>query len=283
MALAYDSGPDAGMGHLSRLQALGAALSRFGTTTDLVPAETPGVEADVVVVDSYRHRADDRERFRGRLVAAVDDLYRDLATDVVVDPSPGADAAAHRAAPCVLAGPSFALLDPALAGLVTRPVDGPVVVALVATGAADHAGTGAHMAMALVDLLPGVHVQLAIGKWAASEAPPGVAPIRSETGLGTALADADLVITAAGVTLLEALALGRPTIAVVLAENQRRAAQGAEAAGACGAATAADAPMLAAELATALPRRQELSAAARCLVDGRGAERVAETLLARLG
>lgn len=103
--------------------------------------------------------------------------------------------------------------------------------------------------------------------------------VRTETGLGPALADADLVLTAAGVTLLESLALGRPTVAVILAENQRRAAGGAAAADAAIVGVEAKAAGLAAELAGDLERRRSLSAAARNLVDGRGAGRVAEAIV----
>src|SRR5439155_457695 len=74
------------------------------------PTAAEPARADLLVIDSYRYRADDRQLYEGRLVAGVDDICRDLAVSVVVDPCPGATAAAHHAAGRVLAGSSFALL-----------------------------------------------------------------------------------------------------------------------------------------------------------------------------
>lgn len=279
IVLAYDAGPSAGMGHWRRMQALQQPLAHLGVSAELVETGGPPLFADVVVVDSYRHRADDRERFRANAVAALDDLSRDLRVDVLVDPSPGADSTAHCAAKRVLAGPHFAPLDPCLTLLSPRAVGPEVDIALVATGAADSAGVGARMAAALARLLPRTEVRMALGTWSDGDLPPGVVAVRTETGLGPALADADLVLTAAGVTLLESLALGRPTVAVILAENQRRAAGGAAAADAAIVGVEAKAAGLAAELAGDLERRRSLSAAARNLVDGRGAGRVAEAIV----
>lgn len=281
VVLAFDAGSAAGMGHLRRMEALGASLVDLGATVDLVPAESPVVGCDVVVVDSYHFRADDRSHFRAPLLIALDDLRRNLAVDVVVDPSPGSTAEPHRAAGCVLAGPSFALLDPTLAHLPVRPVGGAVEVVLVATGAADRAGVGSRIAATLVRLLPESQIRLAVGPWSEGVLPDDVLAVRTDSGLGPTLAEADLVITAAGVTLLEALALGRPTVAVVLAENQRQAAQGAIHAGAIEAADETDAANIAAALAGDMVRRGSLSACALRLVDGRGAHRVASAVLAR--
>lgn len=279
IVLAFDGGPSAGMGHRRRMEALRQPLEELGVIPDLVETGGASLFADVVVVDSYWHRADDRELFRANAVAALDDLYRDLRVDLLVDPSPGARAAAHRAAKRVLAGPDYIPLDHAVALLSPRPVGPAVDVVLVATGAADTAGAGAGMAAALVALLPATEVRMAVGRWSAPTVPPGVVPVRTETGLGPALAGADVVVTAAGVTLLESLALGRPTVAVVLAENQRQAAAGAEAVGAAIVTDVHDAATAAAALAGDLEGRRSLSAAARHLVDGRGARRVAEAIL----
>jgi spore coat polysaccharide biosynthesis predicted glycosyltransferase SpsG len=277
--LAFDAGPGAGMGHQRRMQALATSLAALGATTELVPAEQPA-KGDIVVVDSYRYRADDQDRFQGRVLVGVDDLGRDLAADVVVDPSPGATTVAHRAARQVLAGPMYALVDPDLAKLQVRPVGTDVDVVLVTTGGADDAGVGAAMAAELAGLLPGVLVRLAVGPWGSDAVPEGVEPIRAVDGLGPALAGADVVVTAGGVTLLEALVLARPTVAVVLADNQRPAAEGAAAASAVVLSDPAGAAAAAAALTGDAVRRQALAQAARTLVDGQGARRVAETVLA---
>ena len=67
-----------------------------------------------MLVDSYRVRADDRSRVRADLVIAIDDLERDLAVDLVIDPDPGADARVHSTAAAVVAGAPYALVDPGL-------------------------------------------------------------------------------------------------------------------------------------------------------------------------
>jgi spore coat polysaccharide biosynthesis predicted glycosyltransferase SpsG len=155
-----------------------------------------------------------------------------------------------------------------------------VKVVLVTTGASDIEGVGSTLAGDLAARLPGAAVRLVVGPWGSDRVPDDVEPISTTDGLGPHLADADLVVTAGGVTLLEALVLARPTVAVVLAENQRVPAEGAAAAGAVLLSDVADAPAVAAALAHSAHQRQDLSDAARRLVDGRGARRVAENVLA---
>jgi spore coat polysaccharide biosynthesis predicted glycosyltransferase SpsG len=276
--LAFDAGPSAGMGHRRRMEALAEALRQRGVSASLVPSDQE-VEADLVVVDSYQCRADDTGRFRGRVVAAVDDLQRDLAVDVLVDPSPGSTGAPHGRAVAVLAGPAYALIDPALRHARPKAVGAEVRVALVTCGAADTEGVAAAVATRLASLLPTVETRLVVGPWDPTPVPAGIVPVRAEAGLGSALADADLVVTAAGVTLLETLALGRPAVTVVLADNQRQAAEGAAAAGAAVLSDPEQAAEVAAHLAGDETRRHALADAARVLVDGRGAERVAGAVL----
>src|SRR5690242_13194379 len=101
----FDEGPGAGLGHRRRMEAVAGALTARGHTCDLAPL--PVVElppCDAAVVDSYRQRADDRAFATAPVIVAVDDLARDLAVALVVDPSPGALGAAHRRARRVLAG-----------------------------------------------------------------------------------------------------------------------------------------------------------------------------------
>ena len=91
--LVFDEGPGVGLGHRRRMEALARGARRAAATTVvLVPLGRDDRDRprDVVVVDSYRVRADDRAFARAGVVVAVDDLARDLAVDLVVDPSPGA-------------------------------------------------------------------------------------------------------------------------------------------------------------------------------------------------
>ena len=111
MLLAFDEGPGVGLGHRRRMEALAAELASRAHECTLLPlgSGTPGAH-DVVMVDSYRMRADDGTFARADVVGAVDDLARDLAVDLVVDPSPGTVGAAHRRARRVLAGAAYALV-----------------------------------------------------------------------------------------------------------------------------------------------------------------------------
>jgi spore coat polysaccharide biosynthesis predicted glycosyltransferase SpsG len=261
------------------MEALSQALEDVGVRATLVEPVEP-VEDALVVVDSYRLRADKREWFQGPVVAAVDDLRRDLAVDLVVDPSPGSCRAWHPSARRVLSGSRYAPLDPLIARAATRPPGIEVQRVLIATGGSD-TGAGVQIAAELTQLLgPAVQVRLVVGPDSPVDAVDGVEIVRTTSGLVHELAASDLVVTAAGVTMLEALALGRPTVAFVLVENQRPNAEGAAHAGA---ALVSDLPGISAAAAALTrdpDRRRALSLAARSLVDGHGAQRVADELLA---
>ena len=275
--LVHDDGPEAGMGHRRRMQALSGALRSLGFDATLGDARR-GARAHLVVVDSYSYRADDRELFQGGVVAAVDDLRRDLAVDVVIDPSPGATAAPHQRAGRVLAGHLYAMVDPRLAEVANRPVADRVARILVTTGAADVTGQGASVAGRLAKLVPDASVRLVIGPWGSTVVPAGVTAVAGADGLQAELAGSDMVVTAGGVAMLESLALGRPTVVVVTAPNQRRAADGVAAAGAAIVASIDDAPRKAALLAGDVDQRRRLSHEGPACVDGLGSRRVAEAL-----
>ena len=65
-----------------------------------------------------------------------------------------------------------------------------------------------------------------VGPWGATDVPPGVVAVYAPDGLAPELAAASIVVTAGGVALLEACLLGRPIVALALAENQRQAVHG---------------------------------------------------------
>jgi spore coat polysaccharide biosynthesis predicted glycosyltransferase SpsG len=271
-ALAFDEGPGVGLGHRRRMQVLARELDVLGIGTELCPLTGGRPTAAVVVVDSYRERADE---FDAGAVVAIEDLGRDLAVDLVVDPDPGADASVFARAQHVLAGSCYALVDPALRNMPSSSVYDAVERVLVSTGASDEQGIGAQIASDVAAAVPGVNVRYVVGPWGRADASPRVQLVRSPDGLAAELAAADLVVTAGGVTMLEACALGRPTVAFSLAANQDRAVAGAAHAGAVLAADAASAAHLAARLAGDRELRARLSTFARTLVDSQGATRVA--------
>jgi spore coat polysaccharide biosynthesis predicted glycosyltransferase SpsG len=171
------------------------------------------------------------------------------------------------------------MVDPYLTARPREPVRDTVTRVLVTTGAADASGIGASIAWRLAVLLPSVSVHLVIGPWGSAEVPPGIEPVDGVDSLHDELARADLVVTAAGVTMLESLALGRPTVAVVTAANQQCAADGVARFGAAIIASIDDAPAKAAQLAGDANERARCADAGPVLIDGFGSRRVAETLL----
>lgn len=275
---AFDEGPGIGLGHRRRMQVLARELDVVGIDTELVPlgdGVEPPAHASLLVVDSYRTRADE---FDARWIVAVEDLGRDLAVDLVVDPDPGADTAAFSKARHAIAGAPYALVDPALRAVRAVPVGEHVERVLVTTGASDERGIGAQIASEVAAALPRAHVRYVVGPWGSAGASPRVQLVRAPDGLDTELAAADIVVTAGGVTMLEACCLGRPTVAFSIASNQTRAVAGAANTGAVLAADALTAAQLAARLAQDAALRTRLSSAARALVDGQGATRVAAAI-----
>jgi spore coat polysaccharide biosynthesis predicted glycosyltransferase SpsG len=127
-----------------------------------------------------------------------------------------------------------------------------------------------------------MEVTLAVGPWATPAADGAVRTVHVDDGLGPWLAESDIVVTAGGVTLLEAMYLGRPTVALQIAANQRRAVSSAVRAGA--AVEAEPEPRAVAESVSCLARdaavRRRLSACAHQMIDGRGPARVVESILA---
>lgn len=279
--LAYDIGDGIGLGHLRRTESLASAFEACGVIVDHRPLDGT-VVGDLVVIDSYRERADDHAVASGHRVVALDDLRRDLDVDLVVDPSPGASPAPHVRARSVLAGARFAVVDPSLRDLPRTPITATPTSVLVTVGGSDPDSLLPRLVDAVVEQVsPAVEVLAAVGPWHAT-APRRATVVHTADGLGPHLAAADVVVTAGGVTLLEALALGRPTVALTLAENQRQAVDSVIRAGAAVLGHHADpeatAGVVAALLGTS-DRRRALAAAARTMVDGRGADRVADAAI----
>jgi spore coat polysaccharide biosynthesis predicted glycosyltransferase SpsG len=281
--LTFYEGPGVGLGHRRRMEALAAELTSRAHDCRLVPLDSLArtVVHDVVIVDSYRVRADDGTFASARVIGAVDDLARDLAVDLVVDPSPGTVGAAHRSARRVLAGAAYALVHAPGAEMIDAAQD-EVRRVLVTTGAADAAGVGARIAASLRQSLrtarPDIEIRLVVGPWGATEVPLGVRAVHAPDGLASELAAASIVVTAGGVALLEACLLGRPIVALALAGNQRQAVYALEREHAvivAAADTVADAVR---GLIDDRSLRIALGVSARSAVDGKGAIRVADTI-----
>lgn len=305
----FDVGPAVGLGHRRRMEALEAAFAAIGATVQMVPlpddeplsATRRGDRPDAVVIDSYRHRADDPSVVAG-VVAAIDDLDRDLAVDLVVRPRPGAPAGdgVRGDGPTVLEGFEHALLALSAGSSAERQSSDPLsselsssAVVLVSLGGADRTGLGARVADVLAGCLDSATVRHAPGPWSVAATAAGVTTVDRTADLVPELLAASVAVVAGGVTMLEALALGTAAVVVVTAGNQRAAA---DAVAAAGAAVVLDGEDLDAEQLERLvvtivdevtelwrdaERRRELARRGRSLVDGRGADRVAAEVLDR--
>jgi spore coat polysaccharide biosynthesis predicted glycosyltransferase SpsG len=196
-----------------------------------------------------------------------------------------------------LTGPEYALLDPAFAVLDPGPTPDLVGCLLISVGQRDSANAASLCLEALHRLFERgmrIRARLCIGSGA-----PHLAKLRQridtlddqvELVLDTPrlieeMAAAEMMIGAGGVTLLERLAAGLPSLSIEVADNQRLLlnwASGKEATVNAGPLATLTAEALADHVATLCGdprRRRNMSKIGRSLIDGRGAERVADSLI----
>lgn len=305
------AGPRIGFGHLVRCRSLARALGveplmtlrgrpwvraramALGATVVEV-SSAAGLRAlgpSLVVIDdpspAHATRWLHRARRAGVPVASVHDLGLGyVASDLLIDGSvcPGtAPSGADQ-----LAGPAYAVLDPAVAqARQVRRRRSPRV--LLALGGGHHViAAAARVASALAHRIPHVDLRVARG-FSASGTLPSLAVgrwIDAPAGLARELAEARVAVVAGGITLYEACALGTPVVGVAVTTAQQRTVRALagraaaidggrhplDTAAAAGVANAV-AHLLDDGRAAAAQARQ-----ARRIVDGRGARRVAARL-----
>lgn len=285
--------------------AVAGVLDAFGPDMPRAAADAAGEGFDAVVLDHYGLSADDHRRLgAGRPVLVIDDLAdRPLDADLLLDPeivrrtehydglvSPETE---------LLLGPRFAPVRPAFAerrgqALAARD-DRPTRRVLVSLGLTDVGGVTARVVGLLQPLAAGLTFDVVLGAAAASlpvlramDAANLVLHVDSQDMAGL-VADADLAVGAGGSSAWERCVLGLPSLCLILAENQVDTARALDDAGAATALDARDAAfdarfVQAFEALAASPKAlRRMSAAAAALCDGRGADRVADRLLARIG
>jgi spore coat polysaccharide biosynthesis predicted glycosyltransferase SpsG len=296
VAVVADAGPGAGLGHLARCSAIAAALLGRGAAVAChahlaehppppidgiawaplaAPADLPA--AAVLVLDTYVMPAADVEALGARcaLVALHD----------AGDPPRGARILVGMEEP--LAAPGVRVLS----GLAHAPLRAPfwepeprAVAAqvgriLVTTGGGVLQESGAGLAALARDTVPGASVALVRGPFASFDPPPGVELVAAPASLADELRAADVVVSAAGQTALEAAATGAPCIALPLVANQ---AANARALARAGAAIVLEDPSdvgsALARLAADREERAALAWRAQAAVDGRGAHRIAAAI-----
>ncbi len=286
-----DAAPDDGLGHLSRSSGLAQALEDEGieaiclglgapgglergsigwTPADLASLDPPP-GSGVVVLDSYRAEAAEvREWAPGRALVGFWDMGEPPPADLVISvalESPGVTG---------LFGPRYACLGreywdpspPLIADRVRR--------ILVAVGGTDPAGAAEDLYRAAQAAAPDAEVLIVVGP--SGSEPSGAIVLRSPPSLRGPLLESDLVVTAAGQTMLEALASGIPCIALPVVPNQGPGAKLLGELGAVRVAEPGDLDGLREEIAglvTDPKARDALSERGSECVDGRGALRIA--------
>jgi UDP-2,4-diacetamido-2,4,6-trideoxy-beta-L-altropyranose hydrolase len=288
--LIADTGPEVGLGHLSRTGAVAVALRSRGIEVrslawgadeaihrdglewePLGRAESPPAEG-VIVLDSYGVAGETvAELAAGARLVLMHD--RDALPDAeIVTSTIGREDAAGRLR---LFGLRYACLRPPYWGVPERQPSDAVRRILIATGGGDSAGAAAQLAESVREGVPEAEVAVLRGPYSSGELPDGILAVDHQPDLLGELLSADLIVTAGGQTLLEAAATGTPAVAVVLAEDQRTQAEAVASAGAAELVEPGPAVSDAArELAGNAERREDLARRGQELIDGYGALRV---------
>lgn len=190
--------------------------------------------ASAVIMDGYAYDRGYRRDVRaiGRPVLALDDTAdTELCADVVVNPSPSAVDLPYGTGSTLLLGPDYALVAPGIVGWHDHPVagDGPL---LLTFGGSDPVGLTLPLARALQSRLPQAPIRAVLGG-----AVRDLAATREQlralavdvavdvAEMGPVLRQCRMAVSAAGSTMYELAALGRPMLLCVVADNQDAAAR----------------------------------------------------------
>ncbi|WP_199430825.1 spore coat protein [Qaidamihabitans albus] len=316
LLLRADASGTIGIGHLARVVAFaeeaagrGWETAVSGTLGDagwfadrldelgvrrLPPADETGLgelaaDADAVLVDHYglgQVRA--QVNAAGAVLVSMEGrTFGRRAADIVVDAGLHGEQRPADGSPVVLAGPRYAPIRRAVvrAREQRNPQGDPPRVVVVLGGGTVWRDTVTRLLCALRDTgRPFVADVLAHGDPEIPDPAPGqrFVPAKPGTDLPRRLAEADLAVSAAGVTLLELCCIGVPAALVRLVDNQaagyRAAIERGFAAGLGTAGALEDATPVLARLLADRPARERMAAAAAAAVDGRGAARVLDVL-----
>jgi UDP-2,4-diacetamido-2,4,6-trideoxy-beta-L-altropyranose hydrolase len=303
-----------GGGFRERIEALGARLVALpaGVTSEedirrlaaLISELTRADQAPVVVLDGYAFGSEYQlavKRTAARLLVINDngEVPVELA-DFLLNPNlHAADIAyTYGAATVPLLGPQYTLLRGEFLATARRAPEslGEVRRLLVSCGAVDHENVAAEVLALLEPLpLPGITLSLLVGRAnrhvdalqrRAAASRHAVEILVDPPDLPQRMADMDLAVSAAGVTCLELAYLGVPLVVFSLADNQVNAAAALTHAGVAVNAgwyrreMPGQLPVLVPGLIQAASARRAMAANGQRLIDGRGAERVWQAVMA---
>ena len=324
IAFAPASGPGVGGGHVIRCLALALALKakgarcvfvagpdgaailqRFGAGFDcIVTPDDPArlarlnaLGAEAAVLDNYALGAGFEGALSAPVVMAVDDLAdRDHAVQLLLDAAYGraaADYTARAPGAKLLLGPDYALLRPGFERQ-PRPVPDTLARLFISFGLSDVEGVTARVVRRLLALAPDAAIDVAVADGAQSlPALRGLAVadprliVHIDADTAPLMRGADAGVGAGGAMTWERRAAGLPSLAVIVAENQR---PGIEALAREGVVLAVDlkSPTFDADFDAAFFRladpaqRRAMIDNPHAACDGRGAERAADALLAAI-
>ena len=265
----------------------------------------PDQLVDWLVVDHYAidARWETNMRSACHRLLVIDDLADrlhdcDMLLDQTLNRQPADYAELLPSGCAILTGSRYALLRPEFAAERTtslkRKRGGQIRRLLIAMGGVDLHDVTSRVLLALVvcNLPSDIEVDVVLGwqapwqdkvRQAARQLPFAVQVHVGIDNMARLMVECDLAIGAAGTTALERCCLGLPTIALILAPNQR---EGAEALKAAGAVVVIDSDIgLGQALATAwrhvsaLGVVEQMSEAAARLCDGRGADSMVERMM----
>lgn len=279
-----------------------------GSPSDLSETRALASEAELVIVDGYVFDASFHDGLRDarRAVVAIDDLGEaPTGADVVLNGNLYAEALTYATPPGghALLGPRYALVRAEfLAARAAREARAPSTEGaprlLVTMGGADPTGETEKALDAIAQVDEPLHARVILGganprasDLAARARSLGngarrVEAIVSATDMGDQMVWADAALTAAGSTCLELATVGVAGATVTVAENQRLVARAFDARGllrSLGVARDVTPDAMRAAIVGLLAdpaERRRAEMAQRAAVDGRGAARAAEALLA---
>ncbi|HEX6357482.1 spore coat protein [Actinophytocola sp.] len=290
LLLRADASPTMGVGHLSRCVAFATAARTRGWDVVLCGTFTAGrwligdlpvvpdlQPADVVLVDHYGL---DAVSLPSLVVSMEDATFGRRRADIVVDANLYEVPRPDDGSPVVLRGPAYAPLRTEIRTARAHRSAGstpPKVVIVMGGGAAPSAVAAAVTAVRET----GVPADVV----AISSVPvPGVEVRPPTPELPSLFASADLVVSAAGVTLLELCCIGVPAALVRIADNQKAGYEAALTRGV--AAGLGTDPREHVETLRTLLRdpaaRAALGEKAMATVDGKGADRVLDAVEATM-
>jgi UDP-2,4-diacetamido-2,4,6-trideoxy-beta-L-altropyranose hydrolase len=294
-----------------RIEASGAGLvplkARDSVDADLQTtlAQIREWEGALIVLDGYHFDSQYQRALRvpGHLLMAIDDTAHlaDYHADILLNQNLGASRLSYRriAETTLLLGPSYALLRPEFQNWRCRSGGDPdsVQKILVTLGGSDP-DNFTQRVMAAIERLktPGIKVRVVAGPAnphltaltkAAYDSRAGIEVLTGVSDMAALMAWADLAVSGGGTTCWELACMGLPTLVIVLAANQKQIAKELAAAGIAenlgwhGDITVERLAAALDALIDAPARRRSMSQKGRSLVDGRGGERVVQTLLSR--